>query len=170
MRRTIFGKPPDVELNAPARALAREALSFDVRDHSGSVDQTLAERRIASWTFAPWLMLSAHIVLVISSLLQAPPPVGFGVKAVPLVLAMLLDGATGGLMLLWRRLQFAPHTIARLMCFYVAATGLLWTAGSASTGALYANDASLITLTMAAGFFVRSIVAVPSPPLAVINA
>jgi diguanylate cyclase (GGDEF)-like protein len=170
MRRTIFGKPPEVELNTPARALAREALSFDVRDQSGSVDQTLAERRIASWTFAPWLMLSAHIVLVISSLLQALPPVGFGIKAAPLVLAMMLDGAAGGVMLLWRRLQLAPHTVARLMCFYVAATGLLWTAGSASTGTLYANDASLITLTMAAGFFVRSIVAVPSPPLAVINA
>ena len=170
MRRTLFGKPPQVELNAPARALAREALSFDVRDHTGSVDQALAERRIASWTFAPWLMLSAHIVLVISGLLQALPPASFGMKAAPLALAMILDGAAGGVMLLWRRLQIAPHTVARLMCFYVATTGLLWTTGSVATGSLYANDASLITLTMAAGFFVRSIVAVPSPPLAVINA
>ena len=170
MRRTLFGKPPQVELNAPARALAREALSFDVRDHTGSVDQALAERRIASWTFAPWLMLSAHIVLLISSLLQALPPVSFGMKAAPLALALVLDGVAGGVMLLWRRLQMAPHTVARLMCFYVATTGLLWTTGSVSTGTLYANDASLITLTMAAGFFVRSIVAVPSPPLAVINA
>ena len=170
MRRTIFGKPPEVELNAPARALAREALSFDVRDHTGSVDLTLAERRVASWTFAPWLMLFAHIVLLISGLLQAIPPASFALKAAPLALAMILDGAVGSLMLMWRRMQLTPHTVARTMCFYVAATGLLWTVGSASTETLYANDASLITLTMAAGFFVRSIVAVPSPPLAVINA
>ena len=44
MRRTLFGKSPELERLAPPRASAREALSFDVSDHESSTDVTLAER------------------------------------------------------------------------------------------------------------------------------
>ena len=173
MRRTIFAKPPEVELHAPARALAREALSFDVRDHTGSADLALAERRAGSWMFAPWLMFSAHLILGVSLLIEGAPWNGASTVAkafVPLLFALTLDCVAGAMMLLWRRFQFAPHTVARMMCVYVATSGGLWALGSVSAGALQAHDASLVTLIMASGFFVRSIIAVPSPPLAVMNA
>ncbi|HEX8839426.1 MAG TPA: hypothetical protein VF750_03025, partial [Sphingomicrobium sp.] len=73
MRRTIFGRPPEVELQAPARALAREAVLFDVRDNSESADLTLAERRLGSWTYAPWLVLAGHLIIAISFLFQLSP-------------------------------------------------------------------------------------------------
>lgn len=173
MRRTIFAKPPKVELHAPARALAREALSFDVRDHTDSADLALAERRAGSWMFAPWLMFSVHVILAASLLIEAAPGVGASIVAkacVPLLLALMLDCVAGAMMLLWRRLQWTPHTVARVLCFYVMASGALWTVGSVSAGGLHAQNGSLVTLIMASGFFVRSLIAVPSPPLAVMNA
>src|SRR5206468_9179402 len=173
MRRTIIGRSAELELHARPRAEAREALLFDVRDHAGTVDQTLAERRVGSWTFAPWLMLTGHLILSLTMLMEGRSPAELGTVArvcLPILLAVLVDAAAGLLMLTWRRFQLAPHTIARLMCVYVGASGMLWTVGSASTGTLFAHDASLLTITMISGFFVRSTISVPSPPLAVVNA
>ena len=56
------------------------------------------------------------------------------------------------------------------MCGYIAATGVLWMLASAATGGLQFRDASFVTLAMATGFFVRSMVSVAAPPLAIVNA
>src|SRR6185503_14550508 len=63
-----------------------------------------------------------------------------------------------------------PHVTARLMCGFIGLTGILWTLSSVATGSLQLRDPSFITLAMATGFFVRSIVAVAAPPLAIVNA
>jgi hypothetical protein len=83
---------------------------------------------------------------------------------------LLVDVAAGLTLLFRRRTRIAPHTAARLMTGYIGATGVLWTLGSAACGGMGIRDASFVTLAMAAGFFVRSIVAVASPPLAIVNA
>ena len=56
------------------------------------------------------------------------------------------------------------------MCGYLAGTGLLWTFGSEAAGAAHLGSPFFVTISMAAGFFLRSIIAVPSPPLAVMSA
>ena len=173
MRRMLFSKSPEIELHTPARADAREALWFDLRDHSSSADLTLAERRVGNWIFAPWLLLSGHLTITLSLLFQNRPPASWATLAavyVPLVLSLSIDVAAGILMLHWRRLKIMPHNLVRLMCTYLAATGLLWTTASVATGSLHFADPSLVTLAMCAGFFVRSIVAIPAPPLAMVNA
>ena len=173
MRRTIFRKSPEVELQAPARARAREALLFDVRDHSESTDLTLAERRLGSWTYAPWLVLCGHLVIAVSFLFQSRPMPNVASAAgilVPLLVSLSLDCAAGTLMLFWRKLQMAPHTVVRIMCGYLGATGACWTLASVATNSLNVADPLFVTLAMCAGFFVRSIVAVPGPPLAIVNA
>jgi diguanylate cyclase (GGDEF)-like protein len=53
---------------------------------------------------------------------------------------------------------------------YLGATGALWAMSSLTSGNLGVKDAGFVTLAMTAGFFVRSIVAVTAPPLAIINA
>ena len=63
MRRTMFGKSPELERLAPPRASISEALLFDVSDQQASADLTLAERRVESWTFAPWLLLAGHLII-----------------------------------------------------------------------------------------------------------
>ena len=173
MRRTLFGRSPQVELLTPARASAREAILFDLQDHSNSSDLTLAERRVGSWIYAPWLLLAGHLVIAASLLMQdrahASPSALAGVY-VPLGLSMGLDALAGLFMMYWRKWQVNPHNAVRLICGYIGATGLLWAVASVAAGSLHLADASFVTLAMAAGFFVRSIVAVPSPPLAIVNA
>jgi diguanylate cyclase (GGDEF)-like protein len=171
MRRNLFGRLPEVARPASARTSAREAFLFDLRDHTESAELNLAERRVDGWIFAPWLIFAGHLILAASLLLQHGSISGdFGKVCLPLGLSLALDAAAGGLMLLWRRMQMAPHTVARIMCGYLAATGCSWTIASVATGSLRVADASFVTIAMCAGFFLRSIVAVPMPPLAVVNA
>jgi diguanylate cyclase (GGDEF)-like protein len=81
----------------------------------------------------------------------------------------LLDLTAGLVLLGWRRLQLTPHTVGRLMCAYLASTGVLWTMSSVAAGGLALTDPSFVTLAMAIGFFIRSIVAVAAPPMAIVN-
>jgi diguanylate cyclase (GGDEF)-like protein len=172
MRRTVFGKSSEAELIAPARISAGEALLFDIRDHQASSDVTLAERRVSAWIFAPWLLFMGHLIIACSLLFQDRPAASssalIGVFA-PLGFSLAADAAAGLVMLGWRRLRLAPHTVWRLMCGYIATTGVAWTLSSVAVGSLNLRDASFVTLAMASGFFVRSIAAISSPPLAVIN-
>ncbi len=173
MRRTMFGKSPELERLAPPRASIRDALLFDVRDQEASADLTLAERRVDSWTFAPWLLLAGHLVAGATLLIQDWQPVPRGVFAspyVPLAGSVAVDIVAGLVLLAWRRMQMLPHTIGRLMCAYLALTGAFWTISSVAARGLEPRDTSSIALAMAIGFFVRSIVAVAAPPLAIVNA
>ena len=173
MRRTLFGRSPEIERLTAARISAREAITFDIRDHESSVDQTLIERRIGSWSFAPWLLLVGHMIIGASLLLHDRPPASWATLAavfVPYGLSLAVDVIAGLILIGRRRLKLAPHTAARLMCVYIAATGLLSTFASATTGSLQLRDASFVTLAMATGFFVRSMAAIAAPPLAIISA
>jgi diguanylate cyclase (GGDEF)-like protein len=173
MRRTLFGRSPEVELPTATRASVKEALWFDVRDHSESADLTLAERRVGGWTFAPWLLFCGHVAIALSLFVGRPPQVPLGALTntlLPLCLSLALDAGAGFTMLFWRRLQMAPHTVVRIMCGYLAATGGLWTTASIAAGSLHLADPAFVTEAIAGGFFLRSVIAVPSPPLAVINA
>ncbi|MFL6720731.1 MAG: EAL domain-containing protein [Sphingomonas sp.] len=172
MRRPVFGKSPGAGLPTATRASARDALLFDLRDHSESADLPLAERRVANWAFAPWLLLAGHLVNVISLAVQHRHE-SWGALAsvgVPLAIALVLDAGAGVAMMSWRRIHLAAHNVIRLMCLYLAVTGTLWAMASIAAGTMEAGDPSFVALALAAGFFLRSIVAIPSPPLAAINA
>ena len=171
MRRTLFGRA--AELPTTTRTSAGDALLFDVRDHTESADLALAERRLEGWTYAPWLVLCGHLILASSLLFESRPHDAWTAIAaigLPLGLSLGMDFAAGLVMLFWRRLQMAPHTVIRLMCGYLCGTGGAWTTTSAAAGTLNLADPTFATLAMSAGFFVRSIVSVPSPPLALVNA
>jgi diguanylate cyclase (GGDEF)-like protein len=173
MRRNLFGKSPEVEHLTPGRSSISEALFFDVREHDSSTDLTLHERRAGAFVFSPWLLFSTHLILGVSLLLQDRPPASWATLAsvfIPLLLSLCTDVVAGMIMLWWRQLQLAPHTVGRLMCLYIAVTGALWMLSSAACGALHLADPAFVTVAMCTGFFVRSIVATASPPLAVINA
>src|SRR3954447_21485513 len=112
MRRTLFGKSPEVERLTPARVSARAALTFDIVDDESSVDQTLIERRVGSWSVAPWLLLAGHAVIGASLVFQDRPPASSATLAavfVPFGLSLVTD-VTAGLILFFRRqLHLAPH-------------------------------------------------------------
>jgi diguanylate cyclase (GGDEF)-like protein len=173
MRRAVFGKSPELERLAPSRASFGDALLFDVSDQQASADQTLAERRVDGWTFAPWLLLAGHLVIAGTLLLQDHRDGSAGRIAsvlVPMAAAVALDLIAGIVLSCWRRMQLAPHNVGRLMCGYFVGAGALWTMASVASGSLALKDTAFVTLAMTTGFFVRSIVAVASPPLTLINA
>jgi len=173
MRRTLFGKSPEIERLAPTRVSAREALTFDIIDHESSVDQTLIERRVGAWSVAPWLLFVGHIIIGTSLLLQDRPPASSAALTavfLPFGLSLAADVAAGMLLIYRRKLKLAPHTVARMMCGYIAVTGILSSLSSVATGSLQLSDASFVTLAMATGFFVRSMAAVAAPPLAIVSA
>ena len=146
MRRTLFGKSPEIERLAPVRVSAREALTFDIIDHESSVDQTLIERRVGSWAVAPWLLLAGHMIIGASLLLQDRPPASAATLAavfLPFGLSIVADIVAGLILIYRRRLHLAPHSAARLMCGYIAATGVLSSLSSVATGSLDLHDASL---------------------------
>src|SRR5436190_22401100 len=171
MRRTLFRKSDEV--HPPARSSVREVLLFDVRDHSDNADQTLAERRLGAWIFAPWMLLAGHVAIILSVFFDIAPHLtwnSFVGAGLPLMAALAVDAVAGLIVLYWRKLHMTPHTVVRIMCGYLAATGMLWSIASVAAGSFHLASASFVTIAMAAGFFLRSIIAVPSPPLAVVNA
>jgi diguanylate cyclase (GGDEF)-like protein len=173
MRRIMFGKSPEIELYTPPRASVSEVLWFDVRDHEGSTDLALAERRLTGWTFAPLLLLAGHLIITLALAFEQHQSGGIGPLAriiLPLGLSLLADVGAGLVMMYWRRLQMRPHTVRRLMCGYIALTGMLWMFASAGIGQLAIPDPSFVTMAMLTGFFVRSMAAIASPPLAIISA
>src|ERR1044072_4419016 len=101
MRRNLFGRPSEQELPTVTRATAREALLFDVRDHTESGDLTLAERLGGSWTFAPWIVRAGHLIMAISLFLRDRPSASWGTLTsvlLPFGLALGLDTAAGLIM------------------------------------------------------------------------
>ena len=125
MRRSLFGKSTELERLAPPRASVRDALLFDVGDHEASTDMTLAERRVDSWKFAPWLLLAGHLIIATSLLLEdrGHPPVSVLVSLfAPLALSLTTDIAAGLMPLLVPNANLAPHVIGRVMVGYIAAT------------------------------------------------
>jgi diguanylate cyclase (GGDEF)-like protein len=173
MRRSLFGRSPEVERLMPARISASEALTFDVRDHEASTDQTLIERRVGSWALAPWLLFVGHLIIAIALLLQDRAPASSATLEsvfIPLGLSLALDVTAGAAILARRRLRVAPHVIARLMCGYIGVTGICWAFANVAASSLELRGAGFLSLAMAAAFFVRSIAAVSAPPLAIVNA
>ncbi|MGE5562734.1 MAG: putative bifunctional diguanylate cyclase/phosphodiesterase [Bacillota bacterium] len=173
MRRALFGKSPEVELPTAARASAREVLFFDVRDHEANSDFTLAERRVSGWAFAPWLLLAGHLIIAGALLFHARASADWktlGAVIGPMALSLLTDLVAGLIMVGWRRLQMAPHTVTRVMCGYIGLTGIFWMVSTAGVPALHLRDAGFATVAMVSGFFLRSIASIASPPLAMINA
>ncbi len=173
MRRTLFGKSQELELQTPARASAREAMTFDVKDHETTSDFTLAERRVNGWTFAPLLLFTGHLVITAVLILQDRPAADWGTLArvmAPLGLSLLTDLVAAAVMLSLRRLQLAPHSVARLMCGYIVLTGVLWMLSSASVRDLNLRDTGFVTVAIVSAFFIRSTVSIASPPMAILNA
>jgi diguanylate cyclase (GGDEF)-like protein len=173
MRRTLFGNIQGREQAAPVRVSPAEALLFDIREHHSSRDQSLAERRVASWTFIPWLLFVGKLVIATGLLLEGGAQAGwtrFAAVALPLCLSLATDVVAALTLLFWRRLQMPPHTIARLMCGYFALAGALGALSMATADGLRLTDESMLALALGSGFFIRAVVSVGSPPLAVINA
>jgi hypothetical protein len=124
MRRTLFGRSSEAELPTEARTSTKEALAFDVRDHSESADFTLAERRAGNLSYAPWLLFSGHLIIAVSLLLGRHPQASWGSigsVCIPLALSLALNACRN-----FDAVRAACGSPVQIMCGYVGATGACW--------------------------------------------
>ena len=158
----------------PPRTSIREALFFDVAPSEAPSDGVLAGRRVRTFSSGPMLLAASHVVVGVTVLcfgLTASAWKDIFTAVLPLLLAMLLDGAIGLFLRQHRRFDIAPHTVGRVTMAYLAGSGVLWMlfAGAASRFDGL-EQTSFLPLVLGAGVTMRSLVSFGSPPLAIVNA
>ncbi|HVM38401.1 MAG TPA: EAL domain-containing protein [Sphingomicrobium sp.] len=167
-----FARAVESPGDASLRASPGDALTFDVRARETADEESLAEARVAALDHAAHLLGATHLVaaLCLMSLQpQGPLHLGFTNPMMPLSLLLLLDLAAA-MALRWRvSLNLAPHKVVYGLAIYLVVSGALWIlTGAAATA--QASGPGVPALMMGGGAVMAAIVAVNSPPLALINA
>ncbi|HET7817029.1 MAG TPA: EAL domain-containing protein [Sphingomicrobium sp.] len=172
MRKARFARAVEKAGTARERASVGETLLFDIKNDETPDDDSLLAWRVASLDHAAILLglthfvagtayLALHLADGVRSLLAA---------GVALVAVLLLDAAAA-LALHWRdRLNLKPNMVVRGMCAYLAVAGALWAVvASAASGMGHPDHWPMSLVLMGAGATMATVVAVNSPPLALVN-
>ena len=144
MRRTLFGKSTELERLAPPSRVGARRLAVRRARPRGErrPDSRRATHRKLDLRTVAFARRPSHSRDHPSFCRNAPPASQASSSSVfvPLALALLIDVIAGAFLLFWRRMQMAPHTVGRVMCGYIGATGTLWTMSSVAAGALQIAD------------------------------
>ena len=157
----------------PDRVSIWDALWFDVRSPDRMEDEPVAEWRVTNYDHAPALLCATHVLLLAAyfGLHPKPFPTGLGFSSlIPAAAVILLDGLALLGLALRSRTEVAPHTVIRLLCVYIGASGLLWIAFSAlvvvpASGAQIGLSIGFVGVSLAAA----AVVSINSPPVSVVN-
>ena len=171
--RARFAKAVGQSFEAPERATVREALWFDIEAPDTSDDDSLLESRVASFDHSALLLAATHLLIGIACLAANPGLAllpSLSNPVIPLVLILVLD-AVAALGLRWRHeLELDPQSVSRSMCIYLAAVGMLWTLFGLAVITNVPDSGTVVWASICAGMAITAVVAVSSPPLAVVNA
>lgn len=172
MRRSRFARA--IETNeARERASIRDALNFDVASHETSDEESLCEWRLTAMQHAPLVLGVTHFLIALAGILLSSSLHYSSISDNPLVSAALVltvDGAMAAVLLKRHKLNLAPHTVFRILCGYMGLIAALWTwFGHTISDEAFATPIAAAPIAMAAGIAMRAVVAVNSPPLAVVN-
>jgi len=172
MRRSRFAKAIEVN-EVRERASIRDALMFDVTSPDTSAEESLCEWRLSAMQNAPVVLGVTHLLIALTCVVLSKSLSFSSISDNPLIAAavvLALDVAAAGLLFLRKRLELAPHTVFRLLCVYLALSGLLWSwFGSTVGDDAFVTPLAAGPIAMTAGIAMRTIVAVNSPPLALAN-
>jgi diguanylate cyclase (GGDEF)-like protein len=173
MRRTRFAKAVEGNGDLPERASIREALWFDISSSSVADGGSLSAWRLASLEHSGLLLGATHLLAGMVFLVHDSSQ-GFALSLsnpVLLLLPLLLLDAVAALVLAARDgLEIAPHSLVRALCAYLSLVGIFWAAiGSAVIHSSVAGHVGIPVFAIGAGLTVAAIVAVHSPPLALVN-
>jgi len=171
--RTRFAKAVVQSTEAPERASVRESLWFDIEAAETSDDESLSESRVDVFDHMALLLGATHILIGITCLVRHPELVGLwsiSNPLIPLVLIIIVD-AIAALGLQWRyELELSPHSVARAMCVYLTAVGVLWTLFGLAVTTNLPDYGPVVSVSICAGMAMAALVSISSPPLAVVNA
>ena len=171
--RARFAKAVGQSEGGHDRASVREALWFDIEVAETSDTETLLESRVAGFDHSAWLLGATHLLVGLACLLTYPELALLGSLSnptIPLTLILLLDCMAAFGLDRRDQLELAPHTVARAMCIYLALVGVLWTLFGLSMIINVVDYGPIISVSICAGIAMAAVVAISSPPLAVVNA
>ncbi|MFL6732362.1 MAG: EAL domain-containing protein [Sphingomicrobium sp.] len=173
MRRSRFAGA--IGTNDATREVApvREALWFDLRSPDASEERSLADWRVAGLEHIALLLGFTH-ALITAAYFLLTAKLEFCLctdnPLVPAVLVIALDAAAATALIIRRRFDFAPHTVVRCLCAYLAIAGLIWTwFGQTVADDAFAVPISAAQIVMCSGIAMGAIVSIGSPPLALVN-
>ncbi|RST31868.1 EAL domain-containing protein [Sphingomonas ginkgonis] len=173
MRHAIFGNRVAAEPMLDAKATIGEALTFDIVAPPTSDDEVVAEKRSENFTLAPLLLFVSHCIIGAALLLidGSATLAGNASALAPLILAILLDGGVAMLFRFKDEPGLRPFTIMRTLMLYVASSSTLFIFfAGVLTDFGGRGDAGLLGLSLGAGLCMQAIIAVGSPPVAIVNA
>jgi len=171
MRKSRFAK--SVQPVETEKTSIREALWFDVRSPDTSDDATLADWRVSGLDQVAVLLGVAHLLITAACVLFSPSLTYGSLADNPLVssgLIIALDIVVAAVLLTRDRFNFAPHSVVRALCAYLAVSGLLWTwFGYTVADDPFTQPIAATPFAMTTGIAMGAIVSINSPPLAVVN-
>jgi diguanylate cyclase (GGDEF)-like protein len=170
--RARFAKAVGQSFEAPERASVREALWFDVEAPQTLDEESLAESRVTAFDHTAALLAATHLLVGIACIARHTELVLLASLFNPLIpfgLVLLLD-TVAVLGLRWRQeLNLAPHTVARAMCIYLPAAGMLWTFFGL-TITMNGATGPVTSVAVWTGIAMAAVISISSPTLAVVNA
>ncbi len=162
-----------MEITGEARASVGEALWFDILSPDATDDHSLAAWRLAPLDHSALMLGVTHLIAAIALLVLHPeqsPATSFASPIIPMSLLLALDLAAILGLRFRHRLGLAPHAVIRALAAYLAAAGTLWILiGLAITSQSQVGHAAVPILVMGGGITMAAMVAVNSPPLALVN-
>jgi len=173
MRRARFATAVEQVGVAPARVSVNEAMWFGVRRPESSDEASLLDWRIAGLDHIALLLGVTHL-LITGTCIALFESRGTGLSSdnplIPAFLTILCDVVAAGCLLMRKRLNLQSHTIARALCIYLGAAGLLWTwFGLAVQDDTFTLPIAAAPIAMCAGIAMGAVVSVQSPPLIITN-
>ena len=172
MRRSRFANTVESK-DVRERASIGDALLFDVTTPPSTDEEALGEWRLSALQHAPLMLGLTHALITICYVLLSPALQTCACTDNPLIpslAAIGVDSATAGLMFARKRIGMAPQRVFRLLCVYLAVTGLLWTwFGLTVRDDAFVTPLSAAPIAMAAGISMRTVVSISSPPLSLVN-
>jgi diguanylate cyclase (GGDEF)-like protein len=173
MRRSRFAGAIGTSGATREVAPVREALWFDLRSPEASEERSLADWRVAGLEHIALLLGFTH-VLITAAYFLLTAKLQFCLctdnPLVPATLVIALDAAAATALIMRKRFDFAPHTVVRCLCAYLAVAGLIWTwFGQTVADDAFAVPISAAQIVMCSGIAMGAIVSIGSPPLALVN-
>jgi len=174
MARTRFAKAVGQSPSGtPERASVREAVWFDIEASESSGEELLSEMRVAALDHSALLLGTTHLLIGITFVVRHPDLATLASLSnplIPLMLLLLVDALAALALHFRHRLELLPHTVSRGLCVYLAAIGALWTLFGLAILVNATGPMPVMSVAICAGIAMASLVAVASPPMAVINA
>ena len=171
MRKSRFAKP--AQPTESEKVSVREALWFDLRAADALDEALLSDWRVAQLDHVAMLLAATHLMIAVACVLLSPSLTfspWYDNPLIPSAVALVFDGIAGAGLFMRDRLNLQPHTVVRGLCIYLMATSCVWMwFGHAVSDDVYILPIAAAPIAMSMGIAMSTIVAINSPPLALVN-